>query len=143
MHLLTLELIKLENKPPNSLTNFVGLFIHCATFLLFKFVLSFPVFSFVTVWKENEELVPFPTFGTIFTKKLLKICAITFSSLTNLPLSSVFHWLYFDVKEGLHRIPECFLIIYIIQVKVFVIIPFSFSKRDGRSFLRFSVPVIF
>ena len=59
MHLWTLEAIKLENKQPNSLTNFVGISIDGAAFLLSKFVVSFAVFSFVTVWKKNEELVPF------------------------------------------------------------------------------------
>ena len=51
-----------------------------------------------------------------------------FGTIINLPFSSVFHWLYFDVQEGFHRSPECFIIIYIIQVKVFVITSFSFSK---------------
>ena len=59
MHLLTLEEQKLENKQPNSLTNFVGISIDWAAFLLSKFVISFAVLSFVTVWKENEELVLF------------------------------------------------------------------------------------
>ena len=63
-------------------------------------------------------------FGTTFTKKSLKIVATSFSSLNSLPFSSVFHWLYFNVKEGFHRIPECFIFIYIIQVKVFAITPF-------------------
>ena len=62
MHLLTLGAIKLENKQPNSLTNFVGISIDWAAFLLFKFVISFAVFSFVIVWKKNEELVPFVWF---------------------------------------------------------------------------------
>ena len=59
MHLLTLEEQKLENKQPNSLTKFVGISIDWAAFLLSKFVISFAVLSFVTVWKENEELVLF------------------------------------------------------------------------------------
>ena len=59
MHLLTLEGQKLENKQPNSLTKFVGISIDWAVFLLSKFVISFAVLSFVTVWKENEELVLF------------------------------------------------------------------------------------
>ena len=59
MHLLTLEAIKLENKQSNSLTDFVGISIDWAAFLWSKFITSFAVSSFVTVWKENEEVVPF------------------------------------------------------------------------------------
>ena len=59
MLLLTLEAIKFEKKQPNSLTNFVGISIDWSAFLLSKFGISFAVFFFVTVWKENEELVPF------------------------------------------------------------------------------------
>ena len=58
-YLLTLEAIERENEQPDSLTNFVGISIDWAAFLFAKFVTSFAVFSFVEVWKNNGELVPY------------------------------------------------------------------------------------
>ena len=79
MHLLTLEEQKLENKQPNSLTNFVGISIDWTAFLLSKFVIRFAVFSSATAWKENEELVFFVRFLIAMTLGWFSYLYIAFS----------------------------------------------------------------
>ena len=75
----TLEAIKLENKQGNSITNFVETFINWTAFLISKFVISFAVFSFVRVWKENEEQVTFMCFVIAMTLGWFSYLQMVFS----------------------------------------------------------------
>ena len=86
MHLLTLETIKLENKQPNSLTNFVRISTDWAAFLLSKFGISFAVFFFFDSLKGKWGI---STFYMNFNCNNNKMVLILVNSILNRIMRSV------------------------------------------------------
>ena len=102
MYLLTLKAIKLENNQPNSLTKFVRTSIDWTAFLISKFIKSFAMFSFVTVWKENEELVPFIWFLIAMALRYSHINSIFNQIMRNVPSIKKILFGIYSLNSGLY-----------------------------------------